>query len=189
MPELQRGLSEGEDVWRSGHRVWRAAGSASGWAQGLQSPAGALTGDHTAFTVPAPRWGVVADPLTWCLCRFLGRKYVSVIELSVKAPLTTVPGDSPLGARSVTLAKGTDLDAAGLPRKSWLSGSELFSLWSVSWILCVSVSYLQHGTCLTGFGCGFGEITDVVSRVSDTRNVIAWVRCSAASGDVSFEPL
>lgn len=106
-------------------------------------------GPHSFYSA-TPRWSVVADPLTWCLCRFLGcflgSKYVSVTELSVKAPLTTVPGDSPLGARSVTLAKGTDLDAAGLPLKSWLSGSELFSLWSVSWILCASVSYLQHGT-------------------------------------------
>lgn len=37
---------------------------------------------------------------------------------------------------------------AGLTLQSWLSRSELFSLWSVSSILYASVSYLRHGECV-----------------------------------------
>lgn len=66
----------------------------------------------------------------------------------MKAQPTTVPGDILLEASSITLAKGTDLDVGWFDTfKSWLSSSELFSLWSVSSILYASISYLQHGMC------------------------------------------
>lgn len=76
--------------------------------------------------------------------------------------------------------------------KLWLSSSELFSLWLVSSLLCASVSYLQCRMChpcLLGLAWGFCEMADVGNRASDTRNVTAWVRCSAARGDVLYQYL